>query len=85
MDLILCGKSEPQRVLIEHGDVLFVRNTIPHRGCGKLSDYTNHRIHISIEPANLQDTSATKSVPLNDFGSYPKWCDLSQIFISSFE
>ena len=85
MDLIPRGKSEPQRVLIERGDVLFVRNDIPHRGCENLSDYTNHRIHILIVPANLQDKSATKSVPLNDFGPCPKWCELSQVFISSFK
>ena len=53
LDVVPRGKSQPQRVLIERGNVLFVRNDIPHRGCENLSDYTNHRIHILIAPANL--------------------------------
>ena len=85
MDLVPRGKFQPQRILIECSDVFFVRNDIPHRGCKNLSDYTNQRIHIFIVPANLQDKAATKSVPLNDFGSCPKWCELSQNFISSFK
>ena len=67
-DVVARGKVEPQHVLIERGDVLFVRNDIPHRGCEKLSDYTNHRIHILIVPDNMHEKSTTKSVPLNIFG-----------------
>ena len=62
------GKSQPQHVLIERGDVLFVRNDIPHSGCENLSDYSNHRIRILVVPANLQDMATAKSVPINDFG-----------------
>ena len=85
LDVMHRGKSQPQRVLIERGDVLFVRNDIPHRGCENLTDYPNHRIHILIVPANLQDRAPTSSVPLADFGPCPKWCESSQVFISSFK
>ena len=85
LDVCTKGKIEPQRVLIERGDVLFVRNDIPHRGCENLTDYTNHRIHILIIPANMKTNSGTKSVPMNDFGPCPKWGDVSQIFITPFK
>ena len=85
MDVAARGKVEPQHILIERGDVLFVRNDIAHRGCENLGNYPNRRIHILIVPTNLHDEAATKSVPLTDFPPCPKWCEVSQKFVTPFK
>ena len=46
-----------ERVLIEWGDILFVRNDIPHRECEILTDCEHHRIHCFCDPASLNDYS----------------------------
>ena len=42
------------RVLIKRGDILFIRNDVPHRGTESLSGITHHRAHVNCEPNNSQ-------------------------------
>ena len=40
-------------ILLLRGDVLFIRNDIPHRRCENMSDFDHHRLHCHIEPQSL--------------------------------
>ena len=41
----LAGAINHERMLIERGDVMLVRNDISHRGCENLTDYEYFRVH----------------------------------------
>ena len=42
------------RVLINRGDILFIRNDVPHCGSENLSGITHHRVYVNFGPNNFQ-------------------------------
>ena len=61
LDILLEGQNNAQRVLYERGDIFFVRNDIPHRGCENIGDFEHHRVHVLVVPHNLQDSNSSKT------------------------
>ena len=53
LDVFIQGEKGPYRVVYNRGDVIFVRNDIPHRGCEIMGDCEHHRIHVLTVPKNV--------------------------------
>ena len=76
----------PQYVLIERGDVLFVKNDIPRRGCENFIDYKHHRVHYFCDPKNIEDTRNGNLILRADTFQSPSCFDASKNkFLSSFK
>ena len=71
----------PTRILIERGDVIFVRNDIVHRSCENLTDNSHCRIHCFIEPINI--TRQKRKVVKDDgFDHYPYYGSNTSHFVN---
>ena len=82
-DVFIHGEKVPHRVAYNRGDILFVRNDMPHRSCENLGDYEHHRIHVLTIPRILPDDPGAKTqVPYTEFPMAPLWCDLEQKYKS---
>ena len=77
LDIKYLNQESVERVLIERGNNLFVRNDIPHRGCENLTDYEHHRIHCFCDPASLQDTNNGNLTVIGDTFKLPPYFDES--------
>ena len=85
LDILLEGQNNPQRVIYNRGDILFVRNDIPHRGCKCIGDYTHHRVHVLTLHRNyVEDKGSKTQIPFYGFPNPPDWCLVEEKFISSF-
>ena len=76
LDVYIDGETGPHRVVYNRGDVIFVRNDIPHRGCENMGDYEHHRIHVLTVPKNVPVNADDKTqIPYIDFPMAPQWCE----------
>lgn len=49
MDIEFNQRGIIARILIQRGDVLFIRGDIPHRGCENHASHTHYRLHAYVE------------------------------------
>ena len=83
LDVFIQGENGPHRVVYNRGDVIFVRNDIPHRGCENIGDYEHHRVHVLTVPRNERVKSDDKTqIPYTNFPLAPQWCEGEQKFNS---
>ena len=83
LDVFMHGEKGPHHGTYNRGDILFVRNDIPHRGCENIGDYNHHRIHVLTIPRNLPVGPGDKTqLPYTYFPVPPHWCDLEQKYNS---
>ena len=76
LDVYIDGETGPHRVVYNRGDVIFVRNDIPHRGCENMGDYEHHRIHVLTVPKNVPVNADDKTqIPYIEFPLAPQWCE----------
>ena len=83
LDVFIRGEKGPHRVVYNRGDVIFVRNDIPHRGCENIGDYEHHRVHVLTVPRNVTVNEDNKTqIPFTDFPTPPHWCEWEQKYNS---
>ena len=83
LDVSIQGEKGPHRVVYNRGDVIFIRNDIPHRGCENIGDYEHHRVHVFTVPKNVRVNADDKTqIPFTAFPMPPSWCDIENKYIS---
>ena len=86
MDILLDGETNTVRVLYEKGDVLFIRNDIPHRGTENIGDFEHYRVHVMTIPRIFKYPDDRKiQLPYSGFPLPPEWCNYEQTYSMSLK
>ena len=81
LDICPYDTYNPTQILIERGDVVFIRNDIVHRGCENLTDSPYHQIHCFIELNNVTSQKG-QVVKADGFGNYPYYDRVANLFVN---